>query len=191
MIVLKQFINNFHHLSEESYKKFEALTKHITVSQKHILTKQGEIPNDLFILKKGIVRSYYTDTNGKEYNRSLFTPYSSTGSLGALVKNKPSEISYDCLTDCELYAINFKKLKQLALQDKDIALMYANALESIFLLFEARIYNLTVLNATERYFKLKEEIPNIENMIPQYHIASFLNISAVQLSRIRKEISKK
>jgi hypothetical protein len=66
--------------------------------------------------------------------------------------------------------------------------MYANALESIFLLLEARIYDLSVLNATGRYLKLKKQIPNIENIITQYHIASYLNVSAVQLSRIRKEM---
>jgi hypothetical protein len=66
--------------------------------------------------------------------------------------------------------------------------MYANALESIFLLLEARIYDLSVLNATRRYLKLKKQIPSIENIIPQYHIASYLNVSAVQLSRIRKEM---
>lgn len=64
-------------------------------------------------------------------------------------------------------------------------------LESIFLLLESRIYDLSVLDATERYLKLKNEISNIEEFIPQYHIASYLNISPVQLSRIRKEIYSK
>jgi CRP-like cAMP-binding protein len=189
--ILSVFINNFHVLPKESYKKFLNLTELRKFKKKDILTKFGETPTDLFILKKGIVRSYYIDENNKEYIRSIFTPFSSTGALGSLVSNKPSELTYDCLTDCELYAINFKKLKELILVDNDVAVMYANALESIFLIFESRIYDLSVLNATERYLKLKEQIPEIENMIPQYHIASYLNVSAVQLSRIRKEIFSK
>lgn len=191
MKLLSIFINNFHSLPPASYQNFLALTKLKKFSKKDILTKTGETPEELFILKSGIVRSYYTNEKGKEYIRSLFVPYSSTGSLGALVCNKPSKLTYECLTDCELYAINFKELKKLALIDNDIAYMYANALESIFLLLEDKIYDLSVLNATERYLKLKKEIPDIEALIPQYHIASYLNISAVQLSRIRKEIYSK
>lgn len=191
MKILANFIYNFHVLPKESYKKFLALTELKIIPKKGILTKVGDSPKELYILKSGVVRSFYRDESGKEFIRSLFTPFSSTGSFGALVSNLPSKLTYDCLTDCELYAINFKKLKQLALKDNDIAFMYANALESIFLLFESRIYNLSILNATERYLKLKEEIPEIENMIPQYHIASYLNISAVQLSRIRKEMYSK
>ena len=191
MKILVSFINNFHVLPEESYQKFVGLTKLIKISCKENLIKQGEIPKQLYILKTGVVRSFYTDDKGKEYTRSLFTPFSSTGSLGALISNAPSVFTYECLTDCELYSIDYKELKQLALSDNDIAYMYANALESIFLLLEDKIYDLAVLNATERYLKLKKEIPDIENMIAQYHIASYLNISAVQLSRIRKEIYSK
>lgn len=188
---LINFINSFHILPEESFKKFQKLTKLKKFNSKDILAKYGETPKELFILKSGVVRSYYSNEKGKEYISSLFTPFSATGPLGALVSNKPSNLSYACLTDCVLYAINFKELKELALQDKNIALMYANALENVFLLLESRIYDLSILNATERYLKLKKEIPEIENLIPQYHIASYLNITSVQLSRIRKKLYNK
>lgn len=191
MEFLQGFINNFHVLPEESYQKFLQLTVLKKFSKDDILTKVGEIPKELYILKKGLVRSYYIDNKGKEHIRSLFRPFSSTGSLGGLISNKPSNLTYQCLTDCELYAINFEKLKTLTYNDKDVGYMYARALESIFLLFEDRIFDLSVLNATERYLKLKEEITDIDNLIPQYHIASYLNVSPVQLSRIRKELYHK
>ena len=191
MKILAAFINNFHTLPKESFEKFLNITDLKKFSNNDILTKIGETPTELYILKSGVVRSFYRDEKGKEYIRSLFTPFSSTGSLGALISKKPSQLTYDCLTDCELFAINYKKLKELILEDIDIAIMYANALESIFLIFESRIFDLSVLNATERYLKLKEEIPEIESLIPQYYIASYLNISAVQLSRIRKELYSK
>lgn len=191
MKTIANFINNFHVLPAASLKNIFDIAELKNFSKKDIITKKGKNPSNLYILKSGVVRSYYSDNKNKEYISSLFTPCSTTGALGALISNKPSVLSYDCLTDCELFAINFKSLKELIYEDKDVAIMYSNALESIFLLLEARIYNLSVLNATERYINLKNEIPGIENMIPQYHIASYLNVSAVQLSRIRKEIYSK
>lgn len=191
MPFLAGFLNKFHVLPEESYKKFLKLTKLIKKDKKQALTKLGETPTDLFILKRGIVRSYYTDEKGKKYTRSFFTPISSTGSLGALILKKPSKLTYECITDCELYALNFNDLKELIKKDKDIAIMYGQALESIFLLLESRIFDLSVLNATEKYLKLKKEIPDIENLMPQYYIASYLNVSPVQLSRIRKDLYHK
>ena len=99
---LVKFINNFHVLPEKSYKKFHDLTELKKFSNKDILANYGETPKHLFILKSGVVRSYYTDEKGKEYIRSLFTQFSATGALGALILDKPSALSYDCLTDCEV-----------------------------------------------------------------------------------------
>ena len=44
------------------------------------------------------------------------------------------------------------------------------------------------MDATQRYLKLCKKIPDIESLIPQYQIASYLGITPVQLSRIRKKM---
>jgi CRP-like cAMP-binding protein len=43
-----------------------------------------------------------------------------------------------------------------------------------------------MLNASKRYDAFLEEFPGLEQRIPQYQIASYLGITPVQLSRIRK-----
>ncbi|MBL4642043.1 MAG: Crp/Fnr family transcriptional regulator, partial [Flavobacteriaceae bacterium] len=98
---------------------------------------------------------------------------------------------YDCLTDAEILVGDFPAFIKSTEEHHDLALFYNRILESIFIRTEKRIYDLSVLNATERYLKLKTDIPDIENLIQQYHIASYLSITAVQLSRIRKELYSK
>lgn len=191
MEFLVNFINDFSNLPQKSINRFIKLVTVKEFKKKDSIAAIGDVPEDFFILKSGIVRSFYCDEKGKEYIRNLFTPIKATGALSALVLDKPSRLSYDCLTDCKVYVINFKKFKKLTKLDKNIAILYANVLETIFLVLESKIYDLSVLNATERYLKLKNQIPNIENLIPQYYIASFLNITPVQLSRIRKELYSK
>ena len=39
--------------------------------------------------------------------------------------------------------------------------------------------------------KLQQEFPKLDQLIPQYHIASYLGISQTQLSRIRNQIKTK
>mgnify|MGYP000607044223 CR=1 FL=1 len=65
-----------------------------------------------------------------------------------------------------------------------------NLLELLFIKLENRFYELSSLNATQLYLKFKKDNPGIENLIPLYHIASYLNITPVQLSRIRKDLYK-
>jgi CRP-like cAMP-binding protein len=187
---LEDFTNNFKNTPKKSINSFINLATEIVYKKSDIITEVGEISKNFYIIKSGIVRSFYSDEKGKQHIRTLFTSGRTTGALGSLISGKPSKLTYDCLTDCAVYQINYKECRALIKSDPTIAILYTKVLEQIFLMMESRIYDLSILNATERYLKLKEEIPNIENIIPQYHIASYLNVSAVQLSRIRKEILK-
>jgi CRP-like cAMP-binding protein len=191
MKLLFDFFNEINPIPKKSSDKLFSLVRVKKLKKGDRVVNLGEIPNEFYILKSGVIRSFYTDEKGKEYIRHLFTPFRATGALGALILDKPSRLSYDCLLDCEVYVINFKEFKSLIDKDQSICRLYASALEVIFLTLESKIYDLSVLNATERYLKLKKQNPDIENLIPQYHIASYLNITPVQLSRIRKEIYSK
>ena len=62
-------------------------------------------------------------------------------------------------------------------------------MELIFLKMEERVFELCILDSKERYLKFKRDFPELEDQITQYQIATYLNITPVQLSRIRKELN--
>ena len=191
MNFIQDFTNQIHELSPESLLLFKNLTTLKRFPKDSIFIEDGVTTNKFYIIKSGIARGYITDEKGKEHTKVLFFPVTTFGSLAALIKNKPSETAYDCLTDCIMYEGNFPEFIELTEKHHDIATFYTKILEIVFLTVEKRINELTTLNATERYLKLKKRIPEIDNLIPQYHIASFLNVTPVQLSRIRKELYSK
>ncbi len=69
----------------------------------------------------------------------------------------------------------------------EFSILYSKILEEMYVRTDNKIHDLSILNATERFKKLKKEKPTIENLIKQYHIASYLNVTPTQLSRIKKE----
>jgi hypothetical protein len=85
--------------------------------------------------------------------------------------------------------MNFHDFKDLCREEFEIGRLYVKVLEHAFIAYEDRNLDLMRLNATESYLKLRKQIPNIDNLIPQYQIASYLNITPVQLSRIRKKLN--
>ncbi|TXD48728.1 Crp/Fnr family transcriptional regulator [Polaribacter sp. IC073] len=191
MEIFKKFIDNQNYIDDESSKKFIKATTLKHFQKKEFLSKVGETATSFYILKSGVVRSYYIDETGKTHIRNLFTKMETTGDVGALLTGEPTKLYYDCLTDCEIYVVNFESFIDLTKQNHGFSMFYNTILTKVTLTFEAKIYDLSLLNGTARYLKLKKQIPEIENLIPQYHIASYLNISPVQLSRIRKEIYSK
>lgn len=188
MNVLEDFITRISGVDNTSTKKFVDLATIVQFKKNDVVVKEGDIQTNFYVLRSGIMKSYYFDKNGKNYIRNFFTKMSTTGDVGALLTGKPAKLYYDCFTDCELYAVNYKEFMKLVNEDHQFSKMFGSMLSKIILIFESKIYDLSVLNATERYLKLRQELPDIEKLVPQYHIASYLNITPVQLSRIRKEL---
>lgn len=188
---IEAFINNVLPLSKKANDLFRSVMVEKTYNKGDEFVSLGEVPTKFYILKEGIARAFIVDDKGKEHTRTLFVPITTTGSLTALVKNKPSEATYDCLTDCSVLEGDYYKFVELTKKHHELSLFHSKVLENVFLHVVKRINELTVLNATERYIKLNNEVPEINNLIQQYHIASYLNITPVQLSRIRKELYSK
>ena len=59
-----------------------------------------------------------------------------------------------------------------------------------FINISKRLETMLVLNPEERYLELLRERPLLLNEVPLYMIASYLGITSVALSRIRKRIMK-
>ncbi len=182
---MRYFLPN---ISENSIELFSSIMTLEHYPKGKMLIKQGQIASNFYIIKSGIARSYMKDNEGKEHIRTLYTQQSTFGALSSLIEKKPSNASYNCLSECELYVANFEHFLHLTRVKHELAIFYNKVLEKIFIRTERKVDELTLLSATERYLKVKKQIPNIDNMIPQYHIASYLNITPVQLSRIRKKL---
>lgn len=188
---LETFSNHIYPLSKEGFQLYKSIFTEKRFLKGDIIAESGNITSNFYIVIEGLVRSFVIDEKAKEHTRSFFTPISSTGPLETLITKEPSMSNYQCLTDCVLLEGDFSKFEKLMKKSHELTTYYSKTLEIVFLIMIKRITELSTLNATEVYKNLIKEIPNINNLIPQYQIASYLNITPVQLSRIRKKLYSK
>jgi len=181
-------MRSFYPLSREVYDKLYAIAELKQFKAGTKLVDIGEVSRKLFLINKGVLRSYLIMENGRELTKTLFTPIEFFASFTSMLTNKPSEFIYETLTDCHVYEINYEAFVNLCNTNTEVLKFYSRYLEFLFIAGESTFIAISSMNAKERYLKLKERIPNIENLIPQYQIASYLNITAVQLSRIRSKL---
>ena len=183
------FLKSRFHISEDTYSILRRLSKRRKLKAGETLVNQGGQNRKVAFLASGLMRAFSTLETGKEITKNIFSPISFVGAFSSIVKKEPSKFCYEALTDTVLYEIDFEEFKAVTQQNIQISNLYNRILEYIFILYEQKLIEDITLNATERYLKLKSKIPDIESLIPQYQIASFLNVSPVQLSRIRKALS--
>ena len=183
-----KFINSFNGVSEETTAELIKISEFKKISSGTELVKLNEVPSKIYMLVSGLVRCYLITESGKEFNKSFYLPISFVGSLTALIKRKPSIFVFEAVSDCKLYEVDYYKLMELCKNNEQVNMLYSKVLEVVYVMYERRLIELISLDAKGRYLALKKQIPNVDELIPQYHIASYLGITPVQLSRIRKKL---
>ena len=183
-------IRKIYPISKNSSEQLKGIFKEKKFKKKAPLSFKNHISTKFYIVKSGILRSYITDDKGKEFIKFIYTKHSVVGAFSSLIRKKEKNVIIDCLTNCDLIEVDFAEFKNLANSNQEILQLYNNLLELLFIKLENRFYELSSLNGTQLYLKFKKDNPGIENLIPLYHVASYLNVTPVQLSRIRKDLHK-
>lgn len=83
-----------------------------------------------------------------------------------------------------------KELKEYLLKEKVLTDIYIKKLEKTIIYKMNRENGFQIKSATERYLEFKRSYHEIENRVNQGYIASYLGISPVSLSRIRRTIKE-
>ncbi len=151
---------------------------------------EGEIAKQIGFLKSGIVRAFYVNKEGVEYNKHFFMPHTIIGGYSSLVTATANKIVQQALIDCELLVANYADIIALYDAYPDFERVGRRLAEFYFVEKEKREIEIVLMDADERYLIFQREYPQLEQLIPQYHIASYLGITPTQLSRIRRKFSE-
>lgn len=182
------FLKSFYPISRKIYDQLLSITEFKQIKPNTRLVNHGEVPQKLYLLNKGVSRVVFISESGKELTKNLFTPIDFFASFTALLEQIPSDLIYETLTPCDIFEIDHKAFANLCNTNVEVLKFYTRFLESLFKVGEINHLEVASLDAKQRYLKLRKLIPEIDNLIPQYQIASYLNITPVQLSRIRGKL---
>ncbi|WP_417367161.1 Crp/Fnr family transcriptional regulator [Flavobacterium beibuense] len=148
---------------------------------------EGKICRNSFHIKKGIARKFYRN-DAKEITTDFYFEDDIAIAFNSYTFQTPSTEIIECLTDVEVRITHREdweaaksKFPQLLKLDILLTEIYTGSLEE-------DLYDLRVLNATQRYQKLLGEAPELLQHVKLTYIASYLNISLETLSRIRAKL---
>ena len=152
-----------------------------------ILLRADKVGKNIYFIKKGILRAYariadneITFWFGKEGDTVI--------SMKSYVANHKGYEDVELLEDSDLYALNMEDLQNLFNNDIHIANWGRKFAEQELVKTEERFISRQFQTATERYKELMTNNPDLLQRVQLGHIASYLGITQVSLSRIRASI---
>ncbi len=161
----------------KSYKKGEALLV------------EGEYAKDCYFVLKGCIRSYYI-IDGEERTTDFYTENQTINPVSYLTKSK-SDYFLSCVEDCVVSIGNEERNKELITKIPKLESMLLQLGNSLLVENHTSLDDFKNLSPEMRYYKLLENKPDLFQRVPLQYIASYLGVTPVSLSRIRKRIQNK
>lgn len=188
-----KFLNLFQsyvQLSESDMEFCESYFDHHSANKNSIVEEENCVPRNLYFITKGFMRLFYYDTNGDEITTLIVSPNQFVTSFSNFIHELKSNENLECITSCEFYKIERRKLVELIDKNENFKKLSLVIFEQSVVTTQIRANDFATLTAELRYKKLIEQQPEIIQNVPIQYIASYLGIKPQSLSRIRKQIIK-
>jgi CRP-like cAMP-binding protein len=180
-----EFLSKISPLSEQTLALMGSIFVSSELKKGDYFVREGVQASEIAFLESGVVRAFYTNQQGKEYNKTLFTAPAIIGSYASLISKEKNRLPQQALSDCKIWRVKYDVIENLSEDNFELERLRRKIAERFFVGNEKKQLEMALLEAKERYLIFKVEHPGFEDIIPQYHIASYLGISPTQLSRIR------
>src|SRR5699024_10201445 len=154
----------------------------------HVLICAEQVERNIYFMKEGIAR-VYTNTAEHEITILFYKEGDTIISLKSYILNQRGYEDIELLEDAALFKLNAAKLQELLKEDIHIANWARRFAELELIKTEERFIARQFKTAKERYEDLVKNHPELLMRIQLGHIASYLGITQVSLSRIRAERS--
>lgn len=151
----------------------------------------GRVCNEIFFINKGITRNRITDNDGVEHTTHFSLEGQFIADYASFLMRSPATYDIQALEETEAVVMPRTAIEwgyQNLQEGQKLGRMIA---EFYFVYLDDRVKSLYQRNPKERYEHITEIFPDIHNRVPQHMIASYLGITSIHLSRLKKPGLKK
>ena len=187
--IIYKKLNAITPLSSEAWIDLKDLFQPFSLHKNEFIVREGERVHHAYLLLEGVVRVFYSK-DGNEYNKTFFTQGMFPTPLTALLSHEASRLSFQALLECRMLRFSYAGFRKLFKKHQCLESLMLGILEQEWIKKERHDIHMVTNDATTNYQIFRETYPGLENQIPQYHIASYLGITPIQLSRIRSQLVK-
>ena len=185
-IQIRKSIDNIYPLGNECWYKIEPLIYIKELGKNEYFSKEGQSTRDLGFIFNGILRIYYLNDKGEEWNKHFLQENDFVAS--SISPEKKSITNIQALAETIIVCIPYLELTRISNKYSEIKLVIQKLTFSYLEQKQEREIRLLSEEAMNNYLTFKKAYPDLENKIQHYHIASYLGITPTQLSRLRKKM---
>ncbi len=187
---VKNIIDKICPISQKSFNEIENLLEVVSFKKGNTFILKGKHNTTEYFIINGICKSYLINPKGEEITLSIFIENSVLSPQSIRTSNTISNLNFKALTDIDLVMMDAKKFENLMINNLEIRQFGHRVLQNELISKVEKEIGLASLTAKERLQAFRNTYKHLENRIPHTDIASYLGITNISLSRLRKELSE-
>lgn len=175
-------------LTKQEQEEFLSILLEKHLPKKAILIKPGDTVNTEYYVVKGCLKAYYLDDFGNKHIIQFAIEDWWISDFEAFFNYHPAQLYVEAIEDSLLLGVHKDALEILYNRIPKFERFFRIKITGAFVALRGRILSSLQKTGKERYLEFCEAYPNIEQRVPNYHIANYLGLKPESLSRIRREL---
>ncbi|HYG19636.1 MAG TPA: Crp/Fnr family transcriptional regulator [Ohtaekwangia sp.] len=183
---LIEVLSSMHPLSEAFKDALQKETARIILPKDYYLLEAPKISGHTYFIEKGFAVAYSFVRGEKQIDR-FYGPGQIVVSPKSFFEQHPSREFIQLTTQSEVLYLTHSAAIAIAYRFIEANVIYRTIMNEHYEQCMDRLHDMQHLDAAQRYKKLHDNFPGIEQAVPQEYIASYLGIAPQSLSRLKKK----
>jgi CRP-like cAMP-binding protein len=187
---MNSLFKNFNVLSAPSTELIDCLLNllhEVRLPRKEHLVTPDQVNTNIYFLESGLLMTYYT-----QRSKTFSSQFIKEGGMCIPTETPSSSFPHpECIIameDCLLYYINKDDLRFVQEQFPEFSIVLLSFYKESYLQTIELSNIIRQTNASSRYKWLTQSQPEIARKVPARHLASYIGITEVMLSRINQKL---
>lgn len=187
MELLEKAVKQMISLTPAEADQFMAFCYRKAFKKKAILSDDDNFIDEVYFIEKGLLRVKITDLEGREHTVHFAMENQFIADYNAFITQKKSRYQLEAMEATEVIVLPRAATEWGYVNMKEGEKLGRLIAEYYFVYLDTRIQHQYTLSPIERYNLMNDIFPNIHNRVPQHMIASYLGITPIHLSRIKRQ----
>lgn len=178
---------HFEKITPLTDEEFNYILSHFTArklkKRQFLLQQEEKVYNDYYVVK-GLLKSFYTNDDGKEHILQFAMEDWWITDYQAYFNQTKATLTIDCIEDVEVMALSLQNRDKICSELHKIEHFFRKKSNAGYVALQRRILSLLNNNAKERYDQLLNLYPSLFQRVPKTLLASYLGVSRETLSRL-------
>ena len=186
---IKKYFNRYVTFDDSEIDLFYRKLETRTFKKKEFLLEEGSICKFNYFIIKGVVRSFFITKNGHEKITQFAIDNWWVTNMESFIKKTPSTQYIQAVEALTVLYISRKNLEKLYATNPKFERLFRIIAENMLIANLRKNDVFLQMNSKDRYIDFINKLPDFIQRVPQYMIASYLEITPEYLSELRKQVT--